>query len=184
MKNKSIGILLVLVFISVFSVKAQNKYQASDGFVSFFSSAPIEDIYAENKNVKSLVDLSSLEFAFVIPISGFTFKKSLMQKHFNDKYLESDKYPNAIFTGILIPKLDMERRGVKEFMAKGEIKMHGVSQKINIPAKINFGKNNFVVKSEFILRPKDFNIKIPRILIKNIAEEVLVKVNLVYEVMP
>jgi polyisoprenoid-binding protein YceI len=78
----------------------------------------------------------------------------------------------------------MEIIGVKEFMAKGEIKIHGISQKISIPAKLNFGKNNFVVESEFILRPKDFNIKIPRILIKNIAEEVLVKVNLVYEVMP
>ena len=177
-----IRILIILFSVTSLSINclAQEVFQVQSGVVSFFSSAPLEDIYAENRKVKSIVNISSGEFAFVVPISGFTFKKSLMQTHFNDKYLESDQYPNATFTGTINFNESLNKTKENKIVAEGVIKIHGVEKKISIPANISFVNNKLMVKSEFILKPKDFNIKIPRILIKNIAEEVLVNVELQY----
>ena len=179
MRSRLITILILIISFTI-SVVGQEKYEVKEGVVSFFSYAPLENIYAENNKVKSIIDLSIMEFAFVVPIAGFTFKKALMQTHFNEKYLESDKYPNASFSGKLIPKNDLGKSGTKSVTAVGEITIHGVSNHISIPGSITFINNGLVVESEFTLRPREFNIKIPRLFIKNIAEEVLVKVKLTY----
>ncbi|GAB7088099.1 YceI family protein [Marinifilum fragile] len=182
--NFRIFIILTSVICLSIACKAQELYRVQSGFVSFFSSAPLEDIYAENKKVKSIINLASGEFAFVIPISGFQFKKSLMQTHFNDKYLESDQYPNATFTGTITYPKSLNKTGENHVVAVGVIKIHGVEQKISIPANLTIAQNKLLVQSEFILKPKDFDIKIPRILIKNIAEDVLVNVDLQYLSLP
>lgn len=173
-------IVLLLIFTFENDSKAQEKYEASSGIISFFSSAPFEDIYAENNQIKSLIDLSTGELAFVVPIPGFVFKKSLMQTHFNKKYLESDKFPNATFTGILIPNSSFDKQGLNLVRVEGYLQIHGVRLKIKETGQISFVKGEVMVTSEFKVRLKDFNIKIPRLVIKNIAEEVLVKVNLTY----
>ncbi len=82
---KRTSILVILVILECLGTKlfSQSKYQSNEGFISFFSSAPMEDIYAENKSVLSLIDLSTNEIAFVVNIADFSFKKSLMQTHFN-----------------------------------------------------------------------------------------------------
>lgn len=180
MKNRIlIGFLLMFAFEN--NSKAQDRYEVSSGIISFFSSAPIEDIYAENNQIKSLLDLSTGEVAFVVPIPGFTFKKSLMQTHFNKKYLESDKFPNASFTGKIITNSSFDKLGLNLVMVEGELRIHGVGLKIKEAGQISFVKEKIIVTSEFKVRLEDFNIKIPRIVIKNISEEVLVKVNLTYK---
>src|SRR2546429_516576 len=70
-------------------------YSSKSGTISFFSEAPLENIEATNKNIQSFVNANTKTVAFVVPIRGFKFKKDLMEEHFNEKYLESDKYPNA-----------------------------------------------------------------------------------------
>lgn len=174
-------IILLLIFTFENNSKAQDKYEVSSGIISFFSSAPFEDIYAENNQIKSLLDLSTGEVAFVVPIPGFAFKKSLMQTHFNKKYLESDKFPNATFTGKLITDSSFDKLGSSQVMVEGDLRIHGVSLKIKEAGQISFVKGELMVTSEFKVRLKDYNIKIPRLVIKNIAEEVLVKVNLTYK---
>lgn len=176
-------ILIILIFLSFFvsTTKAQERYTVDSGFISFFSSAPFEDIYAENNQIKSLIDLTTGEIAFVVPIRGFKFKKSLMESHFNKKYLESDKFPNAIFTGKFTTNAPLDKEILNKVLVEGVLQIHGVSLKINEQGTISFHNEDVAVLSEFKLRPKEFKIKIPRILIKNIAEEVLVKVNLIYQ---
>jgi len=179
-RNLFTGIILALSLPFINTV-AQNKYQAFNGFISFFSSAPLEDIYAENEKVKSLIDLSTNEVAFVITISGFQFKKSLMQEHFNEKYMESHKFPRATFSGKLVSSADLKTSGVHQVMVKGDIEIHGVKKTIEIPGTINNKGDNLTAESEFDLKTADFDIKIPKLLIKNIAEKVLVKVKLEYK---
>jgi len=173
----------VIVFLSLpFTVGlAQNKYQGFNGFISFFSSAPLEDIYAENEKVKSLINLSTNEVAFVVTISGFEFKKALMQEHFNEKYMESHKYPRASFSGKLTSAADLQSPGKHEVVVKGDIEIHGVKKTIEVPGTIHNKGDQLIAESEFYLKPADFDIKIPKLLIKNIAEKVLVKVKLEYK---
>lgn len=179
MKRLYFTLAIFLVINSALSL-AQDKYKADNGFASFFSSAPIEDIYAENKTVKSLIDLKTNAIAFVVNISDYTFKKSLMQKHFNEKYMESDKYPNATFSGYIHSESDLKTAGSHAVKVKGDMTIHGVKRNIEVEGTVVNKDQQLKAKSEFYVKLADYNIKIPKLLVKNIAEEVLVKVELDY----
>jgi len=66
----------------------------SDLFQNF-----LEDIRAENNQAYAVIDAGKKNIAFSLLLKGFVFRKELMQEHFNENYVESDKYPKATFTG-------------------------------------------------------------------------------------
>jgi len=68
--NARILIILLLVSFFKYDTKAQERYAVDSGFISFFSSAPFEDIYAENNQIKSLIDLSRGKLAFPLILSS------------------------------------------------------------------------------------------------------------------
>src|SRR3546814_551825 len=93
------GTILLLLLAAV-KLQAQ-VYQSYKSETSFFSKAPLEDIEAHNDGGASVLNTGTQEIVFVIPIRGFEFRKSLMQEHFNENYMESDEYPTATFKGKL-----------------------------------------------------------------------------------
>ena len=97
-------IFIALLFIST-SVVGQ-KYISEKSNIVFFSSALLEDIEARNEKAKSVFNADNGDIVFSIPVNQFQFAKSLMQEHFNEKYMESDKYPKTIFKGKV---LDFEK---------------------------------------------------------------------------
>ena len=177
---RKLAILIALILASQTWSHGQQRYESKSGFVSFFSSAPLEDIFAQNNKVKSLLDLSGKEVAFIVSIVDFEFEKSLMKTHFNDKYLESEIYPRATFSGKIITDKNLNSNGEYEVFAEGIIEIHGIKKPLRVPGKIIVSKEAVDLNSEFILKPADFKIKIPKMVIKNIAEEILVKVQLSY----
>src|SRR5687767_2349221 len=94
---KKIFLILLITSFSMLS-KAQ-LYTCNEGVVTFFSEAPLENIEATNSRISSLLNTSNNEVMFIVHIRGFTFDKDLMKEHFNEKYLESDKYPTSTFKG-------------------------------------------------------------------------------------
>src|SRR6202035_4622565 len=70
-----------------------------NGFIGFYSKTSLEDINAENNQVYAVIDAGKKNIAFSVLLKGFIFKKELMQEHFNENYVESDKYPKSNFTG-------------------------------------------------------------------------------------
>ncbi|TLX70080.1 YceI family protein [Labilibacter sediminis] len=181
MKRLALFGLVLIIQLPLLLGIAQNKFKAISGNISFFSSAPLEDIYADNNKIKSLLDIDSKEIAFIVSISEFNFKKSLMQTHFNEKYMESHKYPNALYQGKLISNSDLKTEGIHKVTSKGEITIHGVKKEIEVTGTLHNKGREIQVKSEFNIKLADFKIKIPKLIIKNIAEEVLVKVDIVYQ---
>lgn len=175
--------VLFLVVNSLALSLAQSKYKSDTGFASFYSSAPIEDIYAENKTVKSLIDLKTNAIAFVVTISDYTFKKSLMQKHFNEKYMESDKFPKATFSGYITSISDLKTVGNHIVKVKGDMTIHGVKKTIEVEGTIQNMDEELKATSEFNIKLADYDIKIPKLLVKNIAEEVLVRIKIDYSLM-
>ena len=96
---KAIKEIIFFIFISfTIHVNAQ-VFKSNAGSVSFFSEAPLENIDATSNNIVSVINTSTNEIVFLVPISTFQFKKKLMQEHFNENYVESDKYPKASFNG-------------------------------------------------------------------------------------
>ncbi len=173
---KSIS-LLVLLFICT-SVVGQ-KYISEKSNIVFFSSALLEDIEARNEKAKSVFDADNGDFVFSIPVNQFQFAKSLMQEHFNEKYMESDKYPKITFRGNV---LDFEK-GVEnnDVWAEGKLEIHGVKRNVKILGNLIFKSEKLIIKSKFIVKLEDYEIQIPSLLFQNIAEEVEVTVNFEYK---
>jgi hypothetical protein len=169
------------VWILVVSLSAQaQKYVATEGVITFFSSATLEDIKADNKKISSLFNTATKEIAFSVPINQFQFEKKLMQEHFNDKYMESHKYPKSTFAGKL-ENFNEAGKGVQRVQAVGKLTIHGVTKQVTIPGTVEGKPDGLVMKAKFIVRLADYKVKIPKVLWQNIAEEVEVTVDLTYK---
>src|ERR1035437_6573374 len=95
------GFILLACFFFSFSPQqsTNNIYMCKNVKTLIYSEAPIENIEATSVKGSSVLNISTGEIQFIIPISSFQFKKSLMQEHFNENYMESDTYPSAKFKG-------------------------------------------------------------------------------------
>ena len=175
---KKIVLILSLLFFA-FVGRAQ-LYTFSDGTVSFFSEAPLENIDATNNKINSFLNTSSNEVMFIVHIRGFTFDKDLMKEHFNEKYMESDKYPTATFKGKINDAVDYSKNGTYNVTATGMLNMHGVEREINAPGTITVDKGKINLKSDFRVPLKGFNIEVPKLVFQNIAEVISIKVNTNY----
>ena len=173
--NKKIYIFLIVLLSFAF---AKERYITREGVISFFSSTPLEDIKAINKQVSCVLDKSTGEFAFQLPIKGFTFKNALMQEHFNESYLESDVYPKSIFKGQILDwdNIKLSENHTKVFI-EGELTIHGIKQKIKKPGKIWIDSKTVFGESSFDINLVDYNVKVPKIVRANIAEVINVRVN-------
>jgi len=174
---KKYSILIIILFIS-FSFYAQGLYKATDGEISFFSEAPVENISAVNKDVKALINAKNNEIAFIVTNVGFKFEKHLMEEHFNENYIESHKYKISVFKGKIIDKIDFTKDGTYEVTAKGTLDIHGVTVEREIKGTLTISNGKINLVSEFEVALKDHKIKIPKIVVKNIAEFVKVTLNI------
>lgn len=179
MKLSKICIIQIwIVFLPLWA--SAQKYELTSSEVSFFSEAPLENIEAHNTQTTSLFNVASGEIAFVVPIKGFQFKKSLMQEHFNENYMESDKYPNGTFKG-KVSGYDPEKSGKQTAVAVGDLTIHGVTQKVRIEGTLQFQPGKAIMNAKFPVKLTDHDIEIPTVVFFNIAEVVEVTVQLEYE---
>jgi polyisoprenoid-binding protein YceI len=162
-----------------FPVCAQ-RYVAENGSISFFSQAPVENIEAGNNKVTSLFNVSDGMVAFSVPIKEFQFEKKLMQEHFNDKYMESDRFPRATFSG-KVTGYSMTGAGLQSVRAKGKLSIHGIVKEIDVPGTFEVKNGQVVVKSKFKVLNKDYGIEIPQLLWKNVSEEIEITINMTYK---
>src|SRR5688572_4970867 len=97
--NKLIMMFVAIVMLVSTHVQGQSKYFTKEGRAQFVSKAPLEEIEAVNKKVTSVLDASTGQLEFSVLMKAFEFQKALMQEHFNENYVESDKFPKATFKG-------------------------------------------------------------------------------------
>jgi polyisoprenoid-binding protein YceI len=173
--------LQIVAAILAFSIPSfGQKYVADKSFISFYSHATVEDIKADNKKATSIFNQATGDIVFSIPISEFQFAKSLMQEHFNEKYMESDKYPKATFQG-KIEGFDPLLSGPQTLKAIGKLMIHGVTRDVEIPGTLEKQNDKLLLKTKFIVKLADYNIEIPQLLWQNIAEQVEVTAELTYK---
>lgn len=163
------------------SAQAQGKYMTQEGTASFFSTSIIEDIEATSKQVSAIFDLQSGQLAFSIPVKSFTFKRTLMQEHFNENYMESDKFPRATFTGRFVDAnlAGVTKPGNHTLQAEGDLTLHGVTHRISVPATLEIKNGQLQAFANFNVAPADYNIEIPLLVRENIAKVVRIRVVLI-----
>jgi hypothetical protein len=170
------GILLLCMNLSA------QKYSAKNGFVGFYSHTPMEDIKADNNQVASILDASAGDLVFQILIKSFVFNKTLMQEHFNENYMESEKFPKATFKGKIsnISDVSFTKPGIYNVTVTGEMSIHGVANAFSAAGTIEVITDGIEAKSKFIVKPEDYGIVIPAVVREKIGKEIEVTVNIKY----
>jgi len=99
MKNAVKYILVFIVFTNQLSAQVLT---FAKGNIEFYSATTLSDIDAFTENADVKLDLQKGNVEVVISIPSFEFEYELMQEHFNEKYMESDKFPTATFKGKIL----------------------------------------------------------------------------------
>lgn len=169
------SLLIAVMFLGSTMLNAQI-YMGKSCDINFFSKGPIEDISATNKTAKPILNAAAGEIALKVTIKGFTFEKKLMQEHFNEKYMESDKYPYATFSGKINEAIDYKKDGTYKVTVPGKLNIHGVEKERIIEGALTVKSGEISIDSKFNVMLKDHNIEIPSLVAQNIAEVVEVTV--------
>jgi len=175
MKKKLLFIFLLAGISSVFG----QKFATKTGTLKFEASVDsFEEITAENKNTSAVLESSSGEIAVLSLMKGFRFKVALMEEHFNENYVESDKFPKTTFKG-KIEDFDISKLSptAKVFKLSGDLTLHGKTKKITTTAKISKSGEKITLIGNFDVKPEDFDIEIPKIVSKKVADKVSITYN-------
>ena len=175
-------ITVILLYLGLVLTANAQKYMTRNGYIGFFSGTPIEDIKADNNQVASVIDISTGEIVFQVLIKSFKFAKALMEEHFNENYLESEKFPKSTFKGKItnLAAVDFSKPGQYEVIVEGDLNIHDVTNKVSVTGSIEVIPGGINANSKFNVVPEDYKIKIPAIVRENIAKIIEVTVAIRY----
>jgi hypothetical protein len=171
--------IIIFILMLQFSIAAiGQKYFTRSGSIRFFSSTPIENIEAVNNQATCIIDIETGEVVSKVLMKSFRFKKALMQEHFNENYVESDRYPQAVLNAKIanLDQINPAQSLVQQVFLNANLTIRGVTKNIDVPGTIQFKDGILVATAIFIVKPSDFGIKIPKAVAKNIAKEIEISV--------
>jgi polyisoprenoid-binding protein YceI len=175
MKN----VFFFFLTLIAFTTADAQVYSTTSGTIKFFSKTTAENIDAVNNQVKAALDSKTGNMEFAVSINSFLFKKALMQKHFQENYLESEKYPKSTFKGMVSDNVTIKYgvNGTYPVNVKGKLTMHGVTKEVSVPGKIIIAGNKAVLSADFNVLLEDYGIKVPANNASQIAKSIKVTVD-------
>jgi len=175
---KKISILVLIV--SSINTFGQGKFISKNAFISFYSRTPMEDILGESNEAVSILNAETGEIGFQAIMTTFHFKRALMEEHFNENYMESNKFPKSKFNGKIEGfNKEMLKEPVANIKITGQLNVHGVEKTITVPGTLGLEDGKLVGTSKFKVTPEDYGINIPSLVRDKIGKEMdmTVKVN-------
>lgn len=176
--------LLSLAFLLVtWSHLSAQKVYTKNGSISFFSKTSMENIDAKNNQVMSVLNTQTGDLQFSVLIKAFHFEKALMEEHFNENYMESNKFPKATFKGSLndVSKIDFSKDGSHNVTVSGDMTIHGVTNKVTAPGVVSIKNGVPSASSKFNIKLKDYGVVIPKVVKDNISETIDITVTSAYD---
>jgi hypothetical protein len=172
--SKRIIIIWCIPILFINNIYGQ-KYFTKDAKVSFYSKAPLENIEAHNYKGACIIEQTTGKVTFSVLMKGFEFAKGLMQDHFNENYVESDKFPKATFTGVINGKLPLTfQDGNQVWETEGSLLLHGINRPLKTTVQVSISNGIVQVQSSFKLNITEFGIKIPSVVAEKVSETVQV----------
>jgi hypothetical protein len=171
------------MLLLTFSQGSAQKYFTRDGTIEFMSDASVEKIEAVNQKVASVLDCQSGQVEFAVLIKSFHFEKALMEEHFNENYLESNKYPKATFKGTItnMSEISFTVPGSYDAKVQGDLTIHGVTKPLTVIGMIKVSPGEIFAKSTFEITVADYDIEIPKLVRDNIAKIVQIHAEMNYK---
>lgn len=176
-------ILMKMLGILPGSAQQPRLFFTDSGHVKFISDAPLEFIAASSTELAGIINISDLSFSFAVPMVSFQgFNSALQRTHFNENYIESEKFQHSTFQGKIIEKVDFSSPGNFNIRAKGMLKVHGIERDRIIRCRVKVDAERITVESNFTIPLEEHEIKIPSIVRQKIAE--VIEVSVRFEMKP
>ncbi|MFH6990968.1 YceI family protein [Flavobacterium sp. FlaQc-48] len=179
MKKPFINFIVLLLVIAANTAGFAQKLITKTGSIKFQASTPsYEEVAAENKSVSAVLEQSTGDFAALVLIKGFRFKVALMEEHFNENYMESEKFSKATLKG-KIEDFDSSKitSTAKNFTLKGDLTIHGKTRPVTVIVKVSKAENGVNAVGSFEVKPEDFDIEIPSLVRKKISDKIKISYN-------
>lgn len=174
-------LLIILVFAGVFGSANAQVYFSKTAKIAFDATAAKspEEIKGTTRAATVVLDISTGQLQFSMLIKSFVFERSLMEEHFNENYLESDKYPKAEFKGAIQNNsgVNYSKDGTYEVRVKGTLQIHGVTQQVDVPGKIIVTAGKIRATAAFPVKLSDYKVKIPGLVADKVAETAGIEVD-------
>lgn len=170
--------IAALVLASTFTF-AQGRYFTKTGKISFYSKAALEDIEGRNKTVTAVIDSKTGALQFAAQMKAFEFEKQLMQQHFNENYVESDKYPKGEFKGTITNNsaIDYTKDGSYTAKVKGKLTIHGVTKDVETTGTIKVSGGKLDANASFNIALSDYKISIPAVVKDKVSNTIKITVD-------
>ena len=176
MGTKSFKLMLVLMVSQLLAIACYGQlYMTKAGETSFFSETPLENIAAVNKQVLVILNPANGQIAVKMQQRAFHFPNKLMEEHFNENYMETEKYPAAVFTGKIMEPVDYSKDGTYPVHADGVLDIHGIKQNRSLKGQMLISGRQITLTSDFNVKLADHKIQVPSLVITKIAEVIAVK---------
>lgn len=172
--------ILIIALSLVFGTTYAQNYTTRNGQVKFKSSTSEELIEATNNSVAARLISADGTGQFVIPIKSFKFKKALMQEHFNENYMESDKYTKATYDFKITnwSSVNLNQAGTYKVNTSGKLKIKNTTKNVEIPGTIKVENDKTIrITADFSVSPTDYGISIPKLVQNKIAKKITINVN-------
>ena len=171
-------ILIALCALAFTGSLFAQTYMTRTGKISFSATAAHspEKIEGINNEVASIVDGKTGNIVFQVPVKSFKFERELMQEHFHENYMESDKYPKSEFKGAISNSgsVNFTKDGTYNVSVAGKLTMHGVTNEVNVPGTIIVKGNKLLLKAKFSARLQDYKIAVPSVVADKIGKEAII----------
>ena len=171
-------ILFVVMFFVAISGFTQKRYFTKGGNIVFNAGTVLEDIEGITKTSSSVFDAGSGQIEFAVLIKGFEFKRMLMQEHFNENYMESDRFPKSIFKGRItnISEVNFQKNGTYPVTIIGLLEIHGVTKEIATGGTLKVEGETVLANADFNVIVSDYNITIPGLVKDKVSKTATIKV--------
>lgn len=172
-------VLFFSFVLFVTASQAQDRFFTKTGKINFTSKAPMEDIEGKNKTVTAVLDTKSGAFQFSVQMKSFEFEKALMQQHFNENYVESDKYPDATFRGVVVNNgaVNYAKDGTYNVTVRGKLTIHNITKDVEVPGTITVNGGKVDATSTFNILLSDYRISIPSAVKEKVSNSIRVIVD-------
>ncbi len=154
------------------------KYMTRTGKISFNATVPAspEKIEGVNNEVANIVDAKTGDVIFQVLVKSFKFERALMEEHFNENYMESDKFPKSDFRGKIndVASVNFSKDGTYNVKVSGKLTMHGVTKDVTVPGTVTVKGTSVILKAKFTLNLKEYNVVVPALVADKVAKDAVI----------
>jgi polyisoprenoid-binding protein YceI len=167
-------IILSAVFAMIALATMAQTYKTRDGNIYFNpnKNQGNKEYAALSKEATAVLKVETSEVALLVPMKSFHFNNALLEEHFNENYLHTNKYPNGTYKGKLVgfDKSMLTKDGTYNISSEGTVEMHGVTKPFKSPVTLTVKGGVATFLCKFTVRAEDHNIAIPDLVKPKLAE--------------